>query len=177
MRHIAALLVAVVVLAACSSRAATEGAASSTAVAPTSMPASEPSTTVAATTSTTSTTEAVATSSPYPADFLGEEIIGTSVGGRPIVASHRGTAGGTVVLVVGVIHGNESDGLPILDNLRAMPLPVGIDLWILDTLNPDGLAADQRGNGNAVDLNRNFPHDWTAIASPGVGVQRYRPCQ
>ena len=34
-------------------------------------------------------------------------------------------------------------------------------------MNPDGVANDVRGNGNGVDLNRNFPHDWTAIAQPG----------
>ena len=87
--------------------------------------------------------------------------------GRPIVASHRGTAGGTVILVVGVIHGNENDGLPILEHLRAMQLPPDIDLWLMDAMNPDGLANDVRGNANEVDLNRNFPHDWTAIGQLG----------
>ena len=87
--------------------------------------------------------------------------------GRPIVASHRGTAGGTVILVIGVIHGNESAGLPILENLRALPLPPGIDLWLMDAMNPDGLANDLRGNANQVDLNRNFPHDWTAVGLVG----------
>jgi len=100
-------------------------------------------------------------------DFLGEEILGYSVQGRPIMASHRGTAGGTVVLVVGVIHGNENAGIAILDALRALPVPVGVDLWLMDAVNPDGLANDERGNGNQVDLNRNFPHDWTPIAQVG----------
>ncbi len=71
------------------------------------------------------------------------------------------------MLVVGVIHGNEHDGLAILDDLRTMALPDGYDLWLLPAINPDGLANDVRGNGNQVDLNRNFPHDWTAIARPG----------
>jgi protein MpaA len=102
-----------------------------------------------------------------PADFLGEETIGTSAGGRPITASHRGTPGGTVVLVVGVIHGNENAGLAIVDRLAQLPLPAGIDLWLLPLMNPDGYANDVRGNANGVDLNRNFPHDWTAIAAPG----------
>ena len=165
MRRAAALLVAVGALAACSSRDATDGVAPSTTIGAATTVAMNTSTT----SSTTSTTLAASTTTttPRPADFLGEEVIGASVGGRPIVASHRGTAGGTVVLVVGVIHGNESDGLPILDDLRTMPLPAGIDLWLIDTINPDGLAADQRGNGNGVDLNRNFPHDWTPIAAPG----------
>jgi protein MpaA len=72
-----------------------------------------------------------------------------------------------VVLVVGVIHGDENAGLAVLDELRTMALPHGIDLWLMEAMNPDGYAADVRGNANGVDLNRNFPHDWTPIAEPG----------
>ena len=100
-------------------------------------------------------------------DFLGEEIIGYSAQGRPMVASHRGTPGGTVILVVGVIHGNENAGLAILQSLRTMQVPPNIDLWLMDAMNPDGLANDERHNGNGVDLNRNFPHDWTQISQFG----------
>jgi len=100
-------------------------------------------------------------------DFLGEEIIGYSAQGRPIVASHRGTPGGTVILVVGVIHGDENAGLPILQGLRTMQLPPNIDLWLMDAMNPDGLANNERHNGNGVDLNRNFPHDWTQVSQFG----------
>lgn len=48
-----------------------------------------------------------------------------------------------------------------------MPIPPGIDLWLLAEMNPDGVANDVRHNGNGVDLNRNFPHDWTQIGEPG----------
>ncbi len=145
-------------------------AAPTTEAATTAPPTTAPATTAPATTAPpttepapTTTLAAIATA----ADFLGEETIGTSVQGRPIVAAHRGTAGGKVILVVGVIHGDEHAGLAILDQLSVMPLPPGIDLWLMPALNPDGLANDVRGNGNNVDLNRNFPHDWTAIAQPG----------
>lgn len=74
-----------------------------------------------------------------------------------------------MILVIGVIHGDENDGLAVLDVLARMPLPAGIDLWLLPAMNPDGLANNERGNGNLVDLNRNFPHDWTQIGEPGVG--------
>jgi protein MpaA len=121
-----------------------------------------PTTVVAATSTTT-----VALDSGAAGDFLGEEIIGYSAQGRPMIASHRGTAGGTVILVVGVIHGNETAGLSILDQLRTAPLPPNIDLWLMDAINPDGLANNERHNGNGVDLNRNFPHDWTQVAAPG----------
>ncbi len=102
-----------------------------------------------------------------PDDFLGEQVIGVSAGGLPITVSHRGTPGGTVVLVVGVIHGDENAGLAVLDELRTMTLPQGLDLWLMGAMNPDGYGADVRGNANGVDLNRNFPHDWTPIAEPG----------
>ena len=127
-----------------------------------------PTTTAASTTTTLPPTTVPPTTQPVrPADFLGEEVIGTSAGGRDITAWHRGTPGGTVILVVGVIHGNENAGLLILDRLGELPVPAGYDLWLLPLLNPDGYADDVRGNANGVDLNRNFPHDWTPIAAPG----------
>jgi murein peptide amidase A len=104
---------------------------------------------------------------PRPGDFLGEETIGTSVQGRPITVIHRGTPGGAVVLVVGVIHGDEDAGLPIVARLSQMPLPPGIDLWLMPMMNPDGQANQVRGNGHGVDLNRNFPWDWQPISHPG----------
>jgi protein MpaA len=34
-------------------------------------------------------------------------------------------------------------------------------------MNPDGEALDRRGNAHGVDLNRNFPHNWSALGKPG----------
>ncbi len=78
--------------------------------------------------------------------------------GRPITAVHRGTAGGRVVLVIGVIHGDETAGLAITSRLATMPLQEDADLWIVDSMNPDGQAAGDRHNADQVDLNRNFPY-------------------
>lgn len=157
-----AVALALVALAACST-----GGGASTATEPLVVPTSSAESTTTIADTTTSTVVPTTTTEPLPADYLGEEVIGTSVEGRPITAWHRGTEGGTVVLVVGVIHGDEDAGLPILDRLAEVDLPPGLDLWLLPALNPDGLANQVRGNGNGVDLNRNFPHDWTAIAAPG----------
>jgi protein MpaA len=95
--------------------------------------------------------------------------IGRSVQDRPITAVRRGTTGGRVVLVVGVIHGNEDDGVAIIDLLEQYDVPVGVDLWLVESMNPDGQLAQDRHNANQVDLNRNFPADWGPIGVPGDG--------
>jgi protein MpaA len=99
--------------------------------------------------------------------FLERRVIGTTVMGKPIEAVRLGTKGGVVVVVVGVIHGNEAAGLLITDALQESVVPKGIDLWIVPTMNPDGTALDQRGNANQVDLNRNFPYNWARMGKPG----------
>ena len=99
--------------------------------------------------------------------FLERRVIGTSVLGTPIEAVRLGTKGGVVVVVVGVIHGNEAAGLLITDALQETVVPNGIDLWIIPTMNPDGTALDRRGNANQVDLNRNFPYNWAKMGKPG----------
>jgi len=95
-----------------------------------------------------------------------KRIIGKSVEGRDIEAYNRGTKGGTVVLVIGVIHGNEDAGLDIVDILRSAEIPKGVDLWLVPSMNPDGEARDIRKNANSVDLNRNFPFNWGKIGKP-----------
>lgn len=90
-----------------------------------------------------------------------------STQGRPLEVVRRGTAGGVRVMVVGVIHGDEDAGLDIVDELLAIDVPEGIDLWIVPTMNPDGTAAQRRGNANGVDLNRNFPYRWAPMGRRG----------
>jgi protein MpaA len=134
-----------------------------------------PTTTAAAptTSSTTAGTTAPPTSPPGLAGLAPDAIevreIGRSVQGRPITAVERGTSGGTRVVVIGVIHGDEDDGVAILERLATAPVPDGIDLWLVESMNPDGQAMQQRGNANGVDLNRNFPYNWGPIAEPGDG--------
>lgn len=99
-----------------------------------------------------------------PAAVIESRVIGTSVQGRPIIADRMGTPGGRVVLLIGMIHGDEQKGAQITALLRTMPTPAGIDLWLIDTMNPDGQAANTRENANQVDLNRNFEVGWSYIA-------------
>ena len=74
-----------------------------------------------------------------------------------------------MVLVIGVIHGDENDGLEIMEHLHRMDVPADVDLWLIDSMNPDGVAHDDRHNANDVDLNRNFPMNWGPIGQPGDG--------
>ena len=92
-------------------------------------------------------------------------ILGTSVLGRPIQAFRFGTPGGRVVVVVGSIHGNEQAGHQIARYLQdAAVIPGGVDLWVIDTVNPDGVFRSTRTNANGVDLNRNFVVGWTSFS-------------
>jgi protein MpaA len=100
-------------------------------------------------------------------------VLGTSIEGRPIVADRFGPVGGRRVLVIGVIHGNEDGGVPIIEQLRARAengdLPTDVEWWLVDSMNPDGQTAQDRHNANQVDLNRNFPLRWGPIGAPGDG--------
>jgi murein peptide amidase A len=102
---------------------------------------------------------------------LDQLVLGNSVEGRPIIADRYGTPGGRRVLIIGVIHGDEDGGVPILDELRqragAGSAPEGVELWLVDSMNPDGQTAQDRQNANGVDLNRNFPHNWGTIGTLG----------
>jgi protein MpaA len=142
----------------------------STTVAPT---AATTTSTAAATATASTTTTPPATTLPGVAGLAGDALqvaeIGRSVDGRPIRAVERGTRGGTPVLVIGVIHGDEQAGVAILERLATLPVPPGIDLWLVESMNPDGQAVPQRGNADGVDLNRNFPDGWGPIGAPGDG--------
>lgn len=92
---------------------------------------------------------------------------GQSVQGRPLVVERRGLEGGVRVLIVGVIHGNEQVGKEVVDLLRKMDIGAGLDLWLVRSVNPDGMAANTRQNARGVDLNRNFPTRWEPIGQKG----------
>ena len=97
-----------------------------------------------------------------PAQAPETRVIGHSVEGREIVAERIGDPAATrVALVVGVVHGDERAGLKVTTALRRRADDLaGLQIWVIDSLNPDGQAADARRNTHRVDLNRNFPHRW-----------------
>ena len=92
-------------------------------------------------------------------------VIGRSVRGRPIVAIPRGErADPDRILVFGCIHGDERAGMRVTRTLLAHSGPRDAALWVVPTLNPDGVAADTRGNAHGVDLNRNFGYRWRSLS-------------
>jgi hypothetical protein len=89
--------------------------------------------------------------------------IGKSVAGREIQACQ--ISGSTIdsqnaLLVIGTIHGNEPDGIRVVDELLKNPAPEGTEIWVIRDGNPDGSELETRRNANKVDINRNFPIKW-----------------
>jgi protein MpaA len=132
----------------------------------TTIPVSGPTTTTVPTTTTTiaeyapgSPLESIAVDVPT--------VIGRSVEGRPIEVIRRGDPTGVRVLAIGSIHGDEPAGVGIVRELATIDVADGIELWLIPTGNPDGLAVGRRQNTNGVDLNRNFPVNWGPIAEVG----------
>lgn len=94
---------------------------------------------------------------------------GHSVKGRELVARRVGPDGGPqTMLVVGEVHGNEEAGRAVIRKLRRQRGRArGLTIWTVISVNPDGHAADTRTNAHGVDLNRNFPLDWSGATPPG----------
>lgn len=111
----------------------------------------------------------VAAGSPVVDQEAGDAVIetrrlGSSVRGRPIVAYRVGDPGAKVTAVaMSTMHGDEPRTRAILTAIRDGRRVEGIDLWVIPTMNPDGLARGTRRNARGVDLNRNFPYRWADL--------------
>jgi murein peptide amidase A len=104
---------------------------------------------------------------PPERPLVRESVLGRSVQGRAIHLTRVGDPrAARRVLVVGAIHGNEPAGGAVIRELRRGPVPAGVQLWLIPSLNPDGAAAGTRQNARGVDLNRNFPDGWRAQGRP-----------
>jgi predicted deacylase len=91
---------------------------------------------------------------------LATRVLGHSVRGRAIRAYHLGQPGRTKVVLISAMHGNEAAPRQILTSLRDGSPVRGVDLWVVPSYNPDGIAAGTRQNAHGVDLNRNYPNHW-----------------
>jgi protein MpaA len=112
-----------------------------------------------------STTPATAVEGRSPARPAVVEVrtIGHSVRGRPIRAWRLGEPGRRPMVLISTMHGNEPHTRRILETLRDGRAIRGVDLWVIPTYNPDGLARHTRRNARGVDLNRNFPYKWADL--------------
>ncbi len=110
--------------------------------------------------------------------------IGRSAEGRPITALRIGNGPRKLVLV-GATHGGPEANtyrlmLDLAAHLRAAPdeVPPEVRLYLIPTLNPDGLALDTRFNARGVDLNRNMntgldacpENDWSKTVNGAYGI-------
>jgi len=90
--------------------------------------------------------------------------VGVSVKGRTIRAYRVGNPEAKVTAVaMATMHGDEASTRQILRSIRDGRKVRGIDLWVIPTYNPDGLARGTRANARGVDLNRNFPYRWAPL--------------
>ncbi|HCH64657.1 MAG TPA: hypothetical protein DFR83_17755 [Deltaproteobacteria bacterium] len=99
--------------------------------------------------------------------------LGWSVDGRPIVAVRITNAAEPEghVRVLGAHHGDElisaEVALAFAKHLAATPdltasLLDHVAVWVVPHVNPDGVAALTRHNARDVDLNRNYPYQWSS---------------
>ena len=79
--------------------------------------------------------------------------IGTSSQGRTIWAEHWGATTGAQVLVLGQVHGDECAPAWFVRAVRESP-PTTFGIWLVPTINPDGLAAHTRLTAQGIDPNR-----------------------
>lgn len=79
--------------------------------------------------------------------------LGNTWTGRSVWAEHWGPPVGPQIVLVGQIHGNECAPAWVVNEMRSRP-PMSYGLWLIPTLNPDGLASFDRRNHEGIDLNR-----------------------
>ncbi|MBL8020970.1 MAG: DUF2817 domain-containing protein [Leptospirales bacterium] len=98
---------------------------------------------------------------------LGQRVFGKSHAGLDISTNRYGT-GQLSVLLIGGVHGDESEGYIFAERFESelqkdkIKLPDEVVLHVCARLNPDGCKANRRTNHRNVDLNRNMPtKDWT----------------
>ena len=92
--------------------------------------------------------------------------IGLSRQGRAINAFSFGS-GSKTILFTGAIHGNEQSSRLLMNawinelDFNVRSIPAGTRIVVVPSINPDGIAANNRYNAAGIDLNRNYDvSDW-----------------
>ncbi len=103
-----------------------------------------------------------------------DEVIGTTVSGRPIEAivfsPPRYARPRPPAVVFGAIHGDEPATRLQAERLieELLDRPPGRETWIIPVVNVDGLLGGSKNNARDVDLNRNFAAaNWVATYAGG----------
>ena len=112
--------------------------------------------------------------------------IGRSRLDRPIWAEHWGSTAGPQLLVVGQVHGIECSPAWFVRAIRSDP-PVDYGIWLVPTLNPDGLATHRRRNADDIDINRDGRRlkapetraliEFTRTVRPTLSIHIHSPLQ
>lgn len=106
----------------------------------------------------------------FPGPGIRAKVIGHSAGGQPIELRQVGDPKWSgELLVFGCIHGDEcaAAGLGLVSASLGAGCPdPDSDAYIVPSIDPDGQLAGSRLNARGVDLNRNFPSEWTRIGRP-----------
>lgn len=94
-------------------------------------------------------------------NLITTKVIGKSVEGRNITAYLVGDPKATrTEMVLGNMHGDEPRTDDTAYAIIKGPRVRGIKIWVIPTMNPDGLARGSRTNARGVDLNHNFDDHW-----------------
>ncbi len=137
-----------------------------------------PATTLVAQTPTT-----VSTASPVAVPIV-DLTFGTSLQGRAITGTRFGSGPRKLFIVSNTHGGPEANtyqlAMALLEHFRQRPneVPADVSLYIIPTVNPDGLAIGTRFNSRSVDLNRNMDtnfdacpeNDWNQTVEGAYGI-------
>jgi predicted deacylase len=101
--------------------------------------------------------------------------IGQTPNGQPIPVYEVGDGPRRIAFVGGIRHGAEANTVELVELLlrdylaRPDDVPIGVTLAFIPSMNPDSGSRGDRYNANNVDLNRNWPYEWSPDTNDSSG--------